>query len=272
MSCLAVMFQPSAGAVVLYATVGVLVLLTVLIPVAMVCWIIRRRSLYPPVNDINPPGVPIDIIKASSNEELPYREAPAEDSGYIEVPVFTPDFHPDTRDGSPSTVALSGDDASTNEAVVDAEEVIKDLRVLIVYSQTLSEAQRRDILTNLVQRLNEDYQGIKPLCCHTVPMDRQPSIWLQQEVPKADIVLCVCTEQSLQEWEARMSTMFGTIKMIIEARICKDEEYSNFATILLDASDKKYIPDLLQTNRKFEIDDLDSIVRYITGIPLFVLP
>ena len=243
-----------------------------LIPVALACCMVRRKP-YPAVDDIKLPST----LKASPGRDSPYRLSEVEGGGYIGASTFTSDLQQGTqleRDGSPSTMALSGDDddMSADEAVPEAEEVIKDFRVLIVYSQSLFEAQRRDILCNLVQRLNEDYCGIKPLCCDTVVMDRQPSIWLQQEVPKADFILCVCTQQTLREWDVTMSTTFGTIKMIVEARICSDEGYSNFAAVLLHASDKKYIPDLLQRNRMFEIDDLDSIVSYITGIPLYVLP
>lgn len=171
--------------------------------------------------------------------------------------------------GSCGTMRFSEAPGSDTEDP-DPEVVLRCFRVLVVYSLKVSEAQRKDILSNLVQRL-ASCLGIEPVCCDIVPVHRKPSLWLHQQVPKADVVLCVCTESCVQDWEVE-STMFGTLRMIIETKMCKDEVYSNFATILLRADDARFVPDLLQRNRNFVIDDLRPIVGYIMGSPLCVLP
>lgn len=238
---------------VLYVMIPVVALLmvaiTVLVPATLVYCMIHKKRLVADTNyTTSLEGPRLTIEPSPCRSEFRYRPTQAGDTYSVR------------------TVALSGD-----EVYVPVLGEEKDFTVLVVYSCSLPEAERRDILSNLVEKLDGEYWDIRPICCDIVSMDRQPSIWLQREVPKADYVLCVCTDRSLREWKVK-STMFGALKMIIEAKICKDEEYLNFATILLEESTRKYIPDLLQGNQSFVIDDLQSIVRYITGVPLYALP
>lgn len=174
------------------------------------------------------------------------------------------------RAGSPSTMRLSEDSGSDTDQEWVEQVLSRPLAVLVVYSLKVPDVQRKDILSNLVEELDH-FKGIDPVCCDIVSRVRKPSLWLQHQVPEADFVLCVCTENCVQDWEVE-STMLGTLKRIIETKICKDETYSNFATILLNASDEKYVPFLLQRNINFMIDDLHSIVSYVMGKPPCVLP
>jgi hypothetical protein len=175
------------------------------------------------------------------------------------------------RESSWSTMELSGDESQSREAEEMREEIIGELKVLVVYSLRLTEAQREDILNNLIGRLHKEYRGIEPVSHDTVPMKKQQSIWLQEEMPTADKILCVCTESSRLEWEDK-STMLGAVRMVIEAKTCKNEEYSNFAVVLLKADDREHIPYPLSRNLSFAIDDCHAIASYVTGIPPYVLP
>ena len=146
----------------------------------------------------------------------------------------------------------------------------KESRVLFVYSLNIPESVKKDILSNLVQRLTAMYH-IKPVCCDIVSMRENPSKWLLDEVPKADVVLCVLTQNFVQDWEAE-STIIGILKMIIVAKVLKKEPFSNFASVILHEDHKKLIPDLLQQKAMFTIDNLPGIGRFIKDIPLCVLP
>lgn len=150
-------------------------------------------------------------------------------------------------------------------------EILRNLRVLIVYSLRHTQSERLQFLSDFVVKLSV-YQGVEPVCSDLASLDRKPSIWVRGEVPKADVVLCVCTEYFQQDWELD-STIIGALRIAIDAKIQRREEYANFATIKVNKEDERFIPDLLARNSSFMMDaELSDVARFIKRTPLCVLP
>lgn len=183
-----------------------------------------------------------------------------------------------TNDQLSPTVLPSPSVSERTIKITDEEET--KFRALIVYSaQTPVEVVEEFILPKLASGLKED--GITPVC-HALRSQRgyQPFVWLREEVPKVSAVLCVCTEEFLNDWtktrdhhddRERDFTLAQTLRHIILTRQARDEGFSEFASILLGPEDARFIPDLLQLNKKFNIEQLDLIGGFVKGIPQYVL-
>lgn len=148
------------------------------------------------------------------------------------------------------------------------EIIVKNLRALVVYP--LQTPLKDTILSKLVAPLNE-FKGIEPVSYDLVSVRHVPFTWAQQEIASADAVLCVWTKQFKRDWERR-STIINALETAIMAKICRDEKCEKFATILLDESDRQFIPDLLAVNRVFTINDIHMIAAFVKDIPMSVLP
>lgn len=148
------------------------------------------------------------------------------------------------------------------------EIIVKNLRALVVYP--LQTPLKDTILSKLVAPLNE-FKGIEPISYDLVSVRHVPFTWAQQEIASADAVLCVWTKQFKRDWERR-STIINALETAIMAKICRDEKCEKFATILLDESDRQFIPDLLAVNRVFTINDIHMIAAFVKDIPMSVLP
>lgn len=179
-------------------------------------------------------------------------------------------FSPSDQDRiSQRTMKFSdSDDTRGRGSSSEPEEIIVNLRALVMYP--LLTPLKDTILSKLVAPLNE-FKGIEPVSYDLVSVRQVPFTWAQQEIASADAVLCVWTKQFKRDWERR-STIINALETAIMAKICRDEKCEKFATILLDESDRQFIPDLLAVNRVFTINDIHTIAAFVKDIPMSVLP
>ena len=168
--------------------------------------------------------------------------------------------------------------ATDNPSDTDSQTTIdlsqKKYKALVVFSPRTMPESADEIRKNLVGGLHLFYSDIKPLCYDFVSLRNQPFVWLQDEEPKADAVLCVCTKEFQEEWEGfeKGFHFIQALKNIIRSKQFSKEGYSKFASVLLKPEDEEFIPDLLRVKQHFMINDLNSIAGFIKNMPTHVFP
>ena len=117
---------------------------------------------------------------------------------------------------------------------------------LIIYSPNTVESERQLICT-LISELQKCQIGTMShdLTC----IQGGPSAWLESEVKKATVVLCVCNKEFKDDWEEEEEEsqqvslpLVRSLKHLIHGTIQSSQSLSKYAVVLLDPSHKHYIP------------------------------
>ena len=153
---------------------------------------------------------------------------------------------------------------------------------------------------------NSDLEPVRELCHHLVEHDigqkyyqyveydrddgpGQLGIpaWTQKCFSEHDMVLFVCNHGFNIAWENEKSKVanrkevtrhdpytlvISTVRQLFEGYLTEHDRHSKYAVILLQESDRRYIPPLLKNIRSFLISDQEGLARYILQIPKYVAP
>jgi len=103
--------------------------------------------------------------------------------------------------------------------------------------------------------------------------------WIEEQVKKADAVLCVCNEAFFKEWTSNPSTVYTSravahsLKSFIGGTLSQSEDLSKFGIVLLKQSDKQFIPSTyLAGTQQFLINETEKIARFVARVSHFEVP
>ena len=102
--------------------------------------------------------------------------------------------------------------------------------------------------------------------------------WTQKCFNKHDMVLFVCNHGFNSAWENEVTRqdpyalIIATVRQLFEGHLTEHNRHSKYAVILLQESDRQYIPPLLRNIRRFLIRDQEELARYIRQIPKYEAP
>ena len=146
---------------------------------------------------------------------------------------------------------------------------------LIVYSPNTSEKKQELIRGHLITELR--LYGIETHSHDLTCIKESPSQWLEREIAKATIVLCVCDKEFKGDWECSQNNtnslpLVQSLKHLIYATVNQGGDLSKYAVVLLKPTDKDYIPTryLQGDPRQFMVTDVDAIGRFVCNIPSHV--
>lgn len=160
-------------------------------------------------------------------------------------------------------------------ALQSTEPLPKDpvVRVLVVYSPSTPEKDQELIRNQFIPEL-QSYDGVKVQSHDFACINESPSQWLEHEIAKATAVLCVCNKEFKSDWESREISahslpLVPSLKHLVHATVQQNERLSKYAIILIEPTDKTYIPSkYLQADpRQFSVNEIEDIVRFVRGIP-----
>ena len=149
--------------------------------------------------------------------------------------------------------------------------------VLVVYSPDSSEDDEKLILQLLVRELRKRYIDT------VTPKDLQRGnlpLWMEDQMKRADAVLCVCNEAFSKEWNKNPETTYTSravvhsLKAIIGGSLSQSKDLSTFlGIVLLKQSDKRFIPsNYLAGTQSFLVDETEDIARFVAQVPHFEVP
>lgn len=111
-------------------------------------------------------------------------------------------------------------------------------------------------------------QGVHVL--HYNPCSRKPpSRWLMEYMSKADMVVCVCTAEFIDEWKHihEQSLVHPLRDYIIGSESTGRSLSDKYLTLTHSKEGMEYIPEELKSVRHFIINSTDTIYRTITQTP-----
>lgn len=162
--------------------------------------------------------------------------------------------------------------SSHNLQSTDHHPEIPAVHVLVVYSPSTPEKDQELIRHQFIPEL-QSYE-VKVQSHDFACIKESPSQWLENEISKATAVLCVCNREFKNDWESRESNthslpLVPSLKHLVHATVQQNECLSKYAIILLEPTDKLYIPTkyLQGDPRQFSVNDIEDIVRFVRGIP-----
>ena len=149
--------------------------------------------------------------------------------------------------------------------------------VLVVYSPDSSEYDERLILQLLVRELRK--RSINAVTPRDLQRGNLP-LWMEDQMKKADAVLCVCDEAFYKEWNKNPETTYTSravvhsLKAIIGGSLSQSKDLSTFlGIVLLKQSDKRFIPsNYLAGTQSFLVDEIENIARFVAQVPHFEVP
>lgn len=144
---------------------------------------------------------------------------------------------------------------------------------LVVYSLDSSESDEHLVLQYLISDLRKyDIATVTP---KNLQRGNLP-FWIEEQVKKADAVLCVCNEAFFKEWTSNPSTVYTSravahsLKSFIGGTLSQSEDLSKFGIVLLKQSDKQFIPSTyLAGTHSFLIDETENIARFVAEVSHF---
>ena len=145
--------------------------------------------------------------------------------------------------------------------------------MFVVYSPSTPEKDQELIRHQFIPEL-QSYYDIKVQSHDFACIKESPSQWLEHEISKATAVLCVCNKEFKNDWESREVSshslpLVPSLKHLVHAAVQQNECLSKYAIILIEPTDKSYIPTkyLQGDPRQFSVNDVEDIVRFVRGIP-----
>lgn len=111
--------------------------------------------------------------------------------------------------------------------------------------------------------------------------------WTQKCFNEHDMILFVCNRGFNIVWENEenkvenrrevtrhnpYTLIISTVRQLFEGYLTEHNRHSKYAVILLQESDRQYIPPLLKNIRRFLVCDQEALARYILQIPKYVAP
>ena len=161
---------------------------------------------------------------------------------------------------------------STPTSVESTEALLKDPVVLVVYSPCTPDKDQELIRCQFIPKLQS--YGIKARSHDFECIKESPSQWLEREISRATVVLCVCNEEFKNDWEGTVSgahslPLVQSLKPLIHATVQQNEPLSKYAIVLLNPRDKDCVPTkyLQGDPRQFLMNDIEEIARFVHGIP-----
>ena len=134
---------------------------------------------------------------------------------------------------------------------------------LVVYSSRAPEKNQEMIRNHLLSELQS--YGIEARSHDLTCIKTSPSLWLEREITKATIVLCVCNKEFKEDWECPQSAptslpLVQSLRHMIAATVNQGKDLSKYAVVLLEPADRNCVPTMyLQSDsRQFMIDDVDA--------------
>ena len=146
--------------------------------------------------------------------------------------------------------------------------------VLVVYSPDSSEYDEQLILQLLVFELRK--HSINAVTPNDLQRGNLP-LWMEDQMKKADAVLCVCNAAFYKEWNRNPETTYTSravvhsLKAIIGGSLSQSKDLSTFlGIVLLKQSDKRFIPsNYLAGTQSFLVDEIENIARFVAQVPHF---
>ena len=146
--------------------------------------------------------------------------------------------------------------------------------VLVVYSLDSNQYDEGVILQFLVFELRK--RSISAITPKDLQRGNLP-LWMEDQMKKADAVLCVCNEALYEEWNRNPETAYTSravvhsLKAIIGGSLSQSKDLSAFlGIVLLKQSDKKFIPSsYLAGTPSFLVDEIENIARFVAQVPHF---
>ena len=168
-------------------------------------------------------------------------------------------------------------EVSTPTSVESSEPLLQSSHssqpvALIVYSPNTPEKKQEEIRGHLITELQS--YGIETRSHDLTCIKESPSQWLEREIAKATVVLCVCNKEFKGDWECSQNNtnslpLVQSLKHLIYATINQGGDLSKYAVVLLKPTDKDYIPTryLQGDPRQFVVTDVKAIGRFVCDIP-----
>ena len=143
--------------------------------------------------------------------------------------------------------------------------------VLVIYSLDSSDHDERIILEHLLVGLQR-YQ-IAAVTAKTDLVRGNLPLWIEEQMNKADAVLCVCNEAFFKEWNRDSSTDMYTSRAVAHS-LSQSKDLSKFiGIVLLKQSDRRFIPSAyLAGPQSFLVDETEDIARFVARVSQFELP
>ena len=151
--------------------------------------------------------------------------------------------------------------------------------VLVIYSLDSSDHDEHIILEHLLVGLRR-YQIAAVTAKTDLPRGNLP-LWIEEQMNKADAVLCVCNEAFFKEWNRDSSTdtytsraVAHSVKSYIGGTLSQSKDLSKFiGIVLLKQSDRRFIPSAyLAGSQSFLVDETEDIARFVARVSQFELP
>jgi len=144
---------------------------------------------------------------------------------------------------------------------------------LVIYSLDSSERDEHLVLQYLISDLRK--YNIAAVTPKNLQRGNLP-FWIEEQVKKADAVLCVCNEAFFKEWTSNPSTVYTSravahsLKSFIGGTLSQAEDLSKFGIVLLKQSDKQFIPSrYLAGTPSFLIEETGNIARFVARVSHF---
>ena len=152
-------------------------------------------------------------------------------------------------------------------------ECEQERRVLTIYSTNTPERNQDKIRMEFFSEL-KSYPGIKIMSHDLTCIKTSPSMWLEREITKATVVLCVCNKEFKEDWECPQSAptslpLVQSLRHMIAATVNQGKDLSKYAVVLLEPADRNCVPTMyLQSDsRQFMIDDVEDVARFVCDVP-----
>ena len=152
--------------------------------------------------------------------------------------------------------------------------------VLVIYSPNSSEEDKHLVWQYLVHDLATcDIDG-----SHHIQIERydsslrkNASAWLEDNFMRASMILCVCNIQFKREWDQQNALPFCplifSLRQLVYAMLSRNTSLSSkFAVVLLRQSDHQHIPEYLNSTKRFLVDEVKEIGRFVYEVPKCVNP
>ena len=136
--------------------------------------------------------------------------------------------------------------------------------------------EKQDLIRyNFIPKLES--HGIKTLSHDFTCIKESVPLWLESEIKKATAVLCICNKEFKEDWESSDPNPMSSLQLVEPLKHCvsatvQTRGLSKFVVVLLEPSDKQYIPSMYLNNcRQFLMADTDALAKFVCNVPSYAL-
>ena len=244
-----------------FVAIGVVVVIIGAVVVFIVlsyAFVKRRTSLVS--SDVSKKRKPPPLHECSTMDVIVSSEGRASSQGLELLSSHGESSHVSTPTSIESSAPLLYDSSSKYTA-------------LIIYSPNTPEEKQDFIRSNFIPKLESD--GIRTLSHDFACIKESPSSWLEREIAKATVVLCVCNKEFKEDWEGRNPNTASSLPLVqslrhlILATVHQGGDLSKYAVVLLESCDQKYIPTMYLRSdpRQFRLTEVDAVARFVCNVP-----